>query len=1460
MTKLAKSLAVVAALLLLLPLALIFLTITVLQFSSGRAVVSDLVSSIASTADLQIKLEGLYLAYDLDAGFDRVILADRDGVFSSAENFSLEWQPTALLGRRIDITSADIASVTVLRQPTLPAATDQTAATTTEDNNALSLPPSRIGSLTIGMLSLGKKLLGEDIQLSLNGGGSIDSDPMTLTGALEVFRKGPTVADGTSGGRISANVAFAPDAGTLAFTLDVEEPQGGLAARLLDVPGLPALNVALKGDGPLSDWAADLAVALDGRQTVSGTTRLTTDGVERQLTTNLQGDLSPLMPSSVAAFFLGNTDLEGSAHLSESFIPLDGALQLTTGTLNLTAKGDFNPQVNGLNATANLDVSAGGGNLIAVEIGDRRLQFGPLALQTQVSGQLTAADWSIELTGQSLGTNEGKLQNLALTAKGNGADFSPDVLESPLSAKLTLNGLAPTDRDLQELSGDSEITLTGRVNGVAQRLDIAEAIAMLPGIRVDLADSLISQQDLRIAATASADDLSRFAALAGKPLEGVAELALTARGAPASLNLAGTLQVAGSGVKVGVPQADALLAGETRLKSDFKLAGADNLELTELSATSEGFKLTGNAALKAQEISADLAGELSELSLLNPQVVGPLAFSATVGGSLTAAEVNLNLSSETITLAGSDLRNFDADIDATASATEPAATISMTGRLKDQPLNLSARLTSSDGGVVLDDLQADVAGNKLSGRFELADLSSAPQGLEGTLTIDAGDLASLSPLALRPLGGSLRGDIKVTAAEGLTTAADVELSATDLKIETLAIGSLSLNAKIDDPFAVPSINAKGTARDVLAGSAPFKTLTLTAQSSGRTTDFETHVALTDGANPDGVNLTGTVTLEDNGGITLALSDLDGRYQGIETDLSSPAQILYEGGKTSIEPITLALGNGRLTVSGSVADTLDLTADLKDVPLTLANAFAPDLGLSGILTGNANVKGPTSAPQVSWKAGIADLSAAQLRQNGLSALGVDSTGQLEGTVVTQTTKVFGPDGLVLTVSGQVRTGTQALDLALDGSLPLSFMRRPFTEAGLRAKGAMALSGQVKGTVTSPQYSLSATPSSVILTDLNTATTLQNFKGSFEVTQSGLSVSNVTADLAAGGSISANGSIGLDEGNSANLTVKANQARYVDPGVVNALFDVDVAVNGPLTGTSSAAEVSGDITIEKADITIPDSLPGTVSPVAVKHVNAPADVREQVKDIGGGPSKQKEQSTATLPPRLNINVSAPGQIFVRGRGLDAELYGNLRIVGTTNDPQAIGAFTLRRGQMDVLTRRLTFSKGEATFTGDFTPIISFLATTTVSSTAINVGITGPAGDPLISLTSSPDQPQDEILALLLFGEDMGSLSPTQIAQLAAAIATLTGGNDSGPLASLRKSLGLDAIDIDTSGEDGPTVGIGKYVNENIYLGVEQGTKEGSSRVKVDIDLDKGFKVRGEVGASGDSKAGIYFEKEY
>ena len=56
-----------------------------------------------------------------------------------------------------------------------------------------------------------------------------------------------------------------------------------------------------------------------------------------------------------------------------------------------------------------------------------------------------------------------------------------------------------------------------------------------------------------------------------------------------------------------------------------------------------------------------------------------------------------------------------------------------------------------------------------------------------------------------------------------------------------------------------------------------------------------------------------------------------------------------------------------------------------------------------------------------------------------------------------------------------------------------------------------------------------------------------------------------------------------------------------------------------------------------------------------------------------------------------IDAPRGLFVRGRGLDAEVGGEVTVRGTADAPDIAGGFQLRRGHLDALGRRFTFSEG-------------------------------------------------------------------------------------------------------------------------------------------------------------------------
>lgn len=67
-----------------------------------------------------------------------------------------------------------------------------------------------------------------------------------------------------------------------------------------------------------------------------------------------------------------------------------------------------------------------------------------------------------------------------------------------------------------------------------------------------------------------------------------------------------------------------------------------------------------------------------------------------------------------------------------------------------------------------------------------------------------------------------------------------------------------------------------------------------------------------------------------------------------------------------------------------------------------------------------------------------------------------------------------------------------------------------------------------------------------------------------------------------------------------------------------------------------------------------------------------------------------ATPANPARFDLTINAPNQIFVRGRGVDAELGGDMRLTGT-RVPIPIGHLELIRGRVDLLGKRFDLAEG-------------------------------------------------------------------------------------------------------------------------------------------------------------------------
>jgi translocation and assembly module TamB len=301
---------------------------------------------------------------------------------------------------------------------------------------------------------------------------------------------------------------------------------------------------------------------------------------------------------------------------------------------------------------------------------------------------------------------------------------------------------------------------------------------------------------------------------------------------------------------------------------------------------------------------------------------------------------------------------------------------------------------------------------------------------------------------------------------------------------------------------------------------------------------------------------------------------------------------------------------------------------------------------------------------------------------------------------------------------------------------------------------------------------------------------------------------------------------------DITLAARNASPVSSDLLTARIDADLALTGAVKEAMSA---KGTVRILRAEINIPQRLPSSLPVLAIRQKGPPP------------PPPPPE-----VPIALDIDIAAPGAIFVRGRGLDAELAGNLHVGGTASAPKPEGGFTLRRGQFSLAGQTLNFTTGRVFLDGHLPidPSLDFAATALTSNVAATLAITGNASHPKIALRSVPELPQDEVLAQLLFRRSASDLGPLQLAQIAAALAQIADvGGSSGfdPLGTARKRLGLDVLSVGGAPGAGPTVEAGRNLGAGVYLGAKQSTTGSGSQATVRIDLARGLRAEADLGVA-------------
>ena len=948
----------------------------------------------------------------------------------------------------------------------------------------------------------------------------------------------------------------------------------------------------------------------------------------------------------------------------------------------------------------------------------------------------------------------------------------------------------------------------------------------------------------------------------------------SAEGDLQSLNLTGVLADQ-SGVPLALPfgeppakvQNVQLKASFDGLRTNIWSLGATLNELDLTDTKVAGVKLAGQGEIQngtdtlPRTISFDIGGSATGMVLADPNVTDALAKGATFAAQgLYTAEQDVTFNSVTARIA--------------------SAVASFKGSLKDLKLNGEYALSSSD----LAPLGA-IAGQKLAGIADIkANGTVQPTNGAFDLTLN-GQLANFAT-DIAPLDQITGGNVALSGA--------IARGENGLVINQVTVKADHLDAVIDGALASDQTNiAAEIALDDLArlsdqiSGAANASITLNGQNESRALVLDAQI-------PNGRVLGKNLTISRLGfdgrlegqnliGDIVGKGNIGGDAINLTGALNASAQqttlndLIFQIGATRLNADIARQSSGLLTgalninspnvaplaalalqdISGSLNGNVNLqpSGSRQNISVDLSSS---NIATRGVTIRNADIAGQIADALGNWQwsgnVNASGISQSVLDQNGIAPLNLTSQLSANATSVEIAgANISNAQALTIALSGGVPLKGGALSLVVNGQAPLELAAPFLASRGATLSGNARFNLNIGGPLSAPQPSGILAIDDATLTDPLSNLRLTNIGILAGLSADQIAINQASANLSGGGSVTARGTVGITGNFPANVDISLINARYTDGEIVAATASGALNLSG---GMLTDPLLSGTINIENAEITVPESLPGSVSSLNVTNINPSADVAatlQRIEQASPTPTPSARPSVA----RIDLQLLAPARIFVRGRGIDAELGGRLKITGPVTALVPIGAFELRRGRVAILGRRIEFESGTMRLIGSFDPIINFTASTRADDITAIIRVIGSASNPEVVLTSTPELPQDEVFARFVFGKSIADLSPTQIARLAVIASELAGGGESPLLSQLRSTTGLDDIDIVSDEEGNVGVRAGRYVADNVYLGVEVGQE---TEATINLDVTEDITVRGAVGTGGDSSVGVFFERDY
>ncbi|WP_380248981.1 translocation/assembly module TamB domain-containing protein [Kiloniella antarctica] len=1431
-----------------------------LQTDSGRqTVVRQVEQAVNDPAGLSLELGKIQGNLFSNFSLSSLRLRDGSGEWLEITDISLDWSPMDLLGGKLRLNKLSLSSLNLMRAPVLPDSEGEE-----EPGSPLFPLPLDISlrQIKFAEVHIAEPVLGREalLQVAVNLKSEVEG---VIQSTLDI-----TQLDAHEGA-VSAKVLYHPLDETLSVDVRLMEPAGGLIARALDLPKYPEVDVSFVGEGPLDDWrgkidasagelfASDLSLHSSGL-----------NGDDQIINLNLSGgiQLNDLMAAPIP--LVDDKRISLDAQLSWS--SKDNRVQLVSSQMKNTS----------------FDVVASG----TVDLEEEKIDFSlntDLLETTELNKLINPASLS---RGNLILDATGTFQNPSLTTTFQlGGIVVDEVLSIGEIFGSISTDLSLRDMEIIPVTGSAALTeISGlppeaaNLIGSSLRVELdshyrlGDGVLNVPLLRgrgrhisTDLRAALATKSNAASAEiSVLVDDLAAVAPVQGKVLA-IASLK--------SLNIAremtGKIKIQAQDLDLGDKDIEALVSRTPSMTVDVVL-GNENLQLSNIAVVLPVATLGGGVQLPLsfENIAGNIQVVMNDLSrfskVAGSDVKGIAKLESTLSGSLSDPGLQGTLQIKDIVLNQSAFGNLETTYDAKNLTSGAGGILKAHLSYPGIPTDLALAFSlPSYSNLQLTDISVKALTNTISGSVNVP-LDGAP--ITGNLNGQAPDLTFLARVVGMDVGGSTSADIMLSDQQGQQHV-DVEFQGSNISAssESAVVKTLVVTAKSTGDFSDPSIELSTKASDILIEDRVVELIEFSAY--GKLTNADFNFGLSSSAEPalqlSGKGIFALPSGENVSETKLRISALNGHFARKEIILRTPFSLTVDKGITRFDPFELAFDRGILVGSGEVTD-ISAVADLeiRALPLDLLTLIVPNQVITGTLDGEVHVAlmPESSRGQIRMTAGNVELAGDE--NTNLPPITSQLTGTLDAGRFEFKNEITGLEASTIEAYGSVPVIVSFTPLVVE--LPdnqpvtggvkvdsdIQNLWRYLALDTQEMSGKILVDTQLAGTFSNPEIVGGAKITEGNYENIEFGTLLRQLELEATIQNSNTVLLKLDAKDGKGGTFKTAGMIRFQDlvNPLLDLNVQLNNLSVLDQDQASVQTDGNINVKG----TPAGLNVAGSITTREVNLNIGSAVAPSVVNLDVIEKNRPGSV------VASSEAKDQKPPSKVV---LDLILGMPRKVFLRGKGLDSEWEGRFTIKGTANDPVIEGYLSPVRGQFSFAGKDFKLQKGKIALIGGtkIDPELNLSAIYEARNVTAVVSINGTASNPKISFSSPDGLPEDEVISQVLFGKAAGKLTPVEALQLASAVASLSGKIDSGGgiMDFARETLGVDVLSAGTNADTGDAqVSVGKYINDNIYVGVDQGATAGSTRAKVQIELTPNITLESETGQTADSKVGVFWKWDY